>query len=951
MTIADFVNKWRKVELKERSAAQEHFIDLCAALGHPSPAAGDPTGSDFCFEKGAAKHGGRDGWADVWKRGHFAWEYKGKHADLDKAYAQLLRYRESLENPPFLIVSDMDRIIIRTNFTSTPTAMYELQLDTLMDVDDLQRLRAVFFSPDKLKPKQTTQAITEYAARKITDIAKALRKRKFAPQKVARFLDRIVFCLFAQDVGLLPKGLFAELVENAYLKPEAFARRLGDLFSVMATGGDFGPHSIKFFNGDLFSDVEVLTLNDDELLKLRDVSKQNWSAIDASIFGTLFERALDPGKREQLGAHYTSREDIETIVEPVVLAPLRREWEATKAQVVKLLASDKNRNKAQQLIRDFSSRVQNVTVLDPACGSGNFLFVVLQKLKNLEKEVILFAMENGFPALLPLVGPWQLHGIEISPYAHELAQMTVWIGWLQWILANGFGEAQEPILQKLDTFSNRDAILGEPAAGGALKEPTWPKVEFIVGNPPFLGGKRLRSALGDEYVDHLFELWKDRVPAEADLCCYWFEKAREQIAAGRCSRAGLLATQGIRGGANRAVLENIKKSGDIFFAVSDREWVLEGAMVHVSMVGFDNGAEKSRVLDGETVAVINANLTSTVDVTVAGPIAANAGISFMGDTKGGAFDVREKQVLEWLKASNPHGKPNSDVLRPWVNGRDVSQRGRDMWIVDFPPGTTAAEAARYEDVWAYLKDNVESVRKKNKRSSYAEKWWIHVEPRPEMRSALAPLSRYLVTIRHSKHRLFAWLSMPTLPDSAMIAFAREDDYFFGIVQSRAHDVWARSQGTQVREVESGFRYTPTSTFETFPFPEATEAQRRAVAEAAANLERERQQWLNPATLVKKQTLVFRASAGGPWAGFIVGPVTDGVGTAHYTRTVPADGESKLSLQKRTLTILYSKAPDWLKNAHGRLDEAVYAAYGLAPDTTDAAVIEALLALNRKRASE
>jgi type II restriction/modification system DNA methylase subunit YeeA len=949
MTVTEFIAKWRKVELKERSASQEHFCDLCAVLAHPTPAAADPTGSDFCFERGASKANGADGWADVWKRGFFGWEYKGKHADLDKAYAQLQRYRESLDNPPLLVVSDMDRILVRTNFTNTPTAVYEIDLDSLAQESTLQNLRSVFYDPDRLRPRKTIQHITEDAASQITKIAQALRKRKAPPQKVARFLDRIVFCLFAQDVGLLPAGLFKQLVENAYLQPTVFAKRIGDLFRVMSTGGDFGVHAIKYFNGDLFADTDVLDLTDEDLLKLRTVANMNWSAIDPSIFGTLFERAMDPGKREQFGAHYTSREDIETIVNPVIIEPLEREWTQVRRDVDRLVLNAKNadRTRAHQKLRTFIERLHHVSVLDPACGSGNFLYVVLKKLKNLEKQVILYAMEQDFPAFVPDVGPWQLHAIEINPYAHELAQMTIWIGYLQWVQANGFGEAREPILKKLDTFACHDAVLSMNPSG-VCTEPNWPKVEFIVSNPPFLGGKKLRAALGDEYVDNLFSIWKDRVPPEADLCCYWFEKARQQIAAGQCSRVGLLATQAIRGGANRAVLERIKQTGSIFFAISDRTWALEGAMVHVSMVGFDNGAETSRVLDGQPVLNINANLTSTVDVTTATPLQSNADISFMGDTKGGAFDIEEHRCVEWFQAANPHGRPNSDVLRPWVNGRDVSQRNRGMWIIDFPAGTDSGEAARYEGPYAELKQNVKAVRRANKRMSYAERWWMHVEPRPEMRAALSGLRRYLVTLTVSKHRIFTWLEAPTLPDHQLIVFARDDDYFFGVLQSRMHELWARAKGTQLREVESGFRYTPTSTFETFPFPEPSEEQRTAIAGAAAALETERCRWLSPPSLVKQETLTFPASADGIWAPLIEGSLKDGIGTARFTRTVPADATSEESLKKRTLTKLYTQNPDWLRNAHKALDDAVAAAYDRDPSESGAGAIEFLLRLNQEQ---
>jgi len=406
----------------------------------------------------------------------------------------------------------------------------------------------------------------------------------------------------------------------------------------MAHGGLFGTDEILHFNGGLFADSDVIDLTPDEMLKLRDISRLDWSALEPSIFGTLFERTLDPEKRSQIGAHYTSRQDIVTLLEPVVMQPLRREWTEVKAKCEKLsseLASAKTatakRKKVQQrdkTLRDFVERLAHVTILDPACGSGNFLYVALHLLLDLEKEVITFAARQGI-GLLPQVRPTQLAGIEINAYAQELASVVIWIGYLQWMHHNGFNPPSNPVLEPIESIRRMDAIL-DLSDPENPKEPEWPEADFIVGNPPFLGGNKIRSELGDEYVTKLFALYEDRVPAFADLCCYWFEKAACRVQQGGVPRIGLLATQGIRGGANRKVLDSIKAKGDIFYAESDRDWILDGATVHVSMVGFDGGEEVLRVLDGRAVPSINANLTAHADVTTARRITANVGVCFMG---------------------------------------------------------------------------------------------------------------------------------------------------------------------------------------------------------------------------------------------------------------------------------------------------------------------------------
>ena len=673
MNASEFIAKWKKVELKERSAAQEHFLDLCRMLGHPTPAEADPTGENFCFEKGAEKHGGGDGFADVWKKDFFGWEYKGKHKDLDNAYNQLLLYRNTLANPFLLVVCDLDRIIIHTNFPNTVSVVHEIPLDRLGEPRSLEILRAVFFDPEKLRPGKTSVAITQEAAQHFADMAESMRKRGLDSAEVAHFLDRVVFCLFAEDIGLLPNQIFTRITEKSGGDPAKFARFIAQLFEAMAKGGEFGLETILHFNGNLFDGATVPDLTADEVTRITASARLDWSSVEPSIFGTLFERGLDPAKRSQLGAHFTGKEDIDVLVDAVVMQPLRREWDETKQIVEALLTTGKKKpgaapvqlsnpakkkamGEAEAIIQRFLTRLQSVKVLDPACGSGNFLYVTLQKLKDLEKTVILHSMDSGLASFFPMIGPWQLYGIELNPYAHDLAQMTVWIGWLQWLKFNGFGSPEEPILRAMSSnFQNRDAILdlSDPANP---TEPDWPKVDFIVGNPPFLGAKMLRRELGDEYVEKLFAFYGDRIPNFSDLCCYWFEKARAQIEKGGCKRAGLLATQGIRGGANREVLKRIQDSGNIFWAVSDREWIQDGANVHISMVAFDNKVEATRILDGHDVATINPNLSTSADTTQARRLAENSGIGFIADVKAGKFDVAEAEALAMLQKPNPHGR-------------------------------------------------------------------------------------------------------------------------------------------------------------------------------------------------------------------------------------------------------------------------------------------------------
>ncbi|MBI5934114.1 MAG: class I SAM-dependent DNA methyltransferase [Chloroflexi bacterium] len=928
LTPQEFVSKWKRVTSREKQSYQEHFIDVCHLAGHQTPNDYDPTGTRFAFEMGAAKTSGGQGWADVAKLGFFGWEYKAKDADLDKAYEQLLRYRDALQNPPILIVSDINKIVIRTNYTNLPTRTFVLKLDDLLKPESIKLLKTVFNNPERLKPQETVESVTREAAAHFSRLADNLRRYGNEPQESAHFLIRLLFCLFAEDIGLLPENLFPQLLEQTRRNSKDFSEVLRQLFRAMNTGGFFGRDKILHFNGGLFDSDYVLQLDSADMDIIAGIDALDWSAIEPSIFGTLFERGLDPAKRSQLGAHYTSRDDILLIVEPVLMKPLRDEFEALKVEGQRLKAEGKKsaRKTISDMLRGFADKIAAVKVLDPACGSGNFLYVALRLLLDLQNEVIAFADEMGVGRFFPSVTPQQVLGIETNEYAHELAQITIYIGYIQWLVNNGYGFPSEPILKPMKNIVRMDAVLAYDE-NGKPKEPEWMNADVIVGNPPFLGGKRIRSELGDEYVNKLFELYDGRVPREADLVCYWFEKARSMIEQGKVKRAGLLATNSIRGGANRKVLEKIKGTGDIFWAQSDHEWILDGAAVNVSMIGFDNGQEKTRDLDNNHVNAIHSDLTSETNITIASRLIENANISFMADTKGGSFDITNEQAQEILKStSNPNGKPNSDVIKKWVNGSDIVQNSRNMWIIDFGVDMPIEQASQYEAPFEYVKKHVFPERKNNKRQSYREKWWIHAEPRPEMRRQFIGKKRFIATVSVAKHRIFTWLGTETIPDHALIIFTREDDYFFGILHSRPHEVWALKQGTSL---EDRPRYTPTTTFETFPFPWAPgkepkgDPRVKAIGQAAQELVEQRDRWLNATP-----TALSGASPKSDEPQSDLGEAGRGA--------------------KRTLTNLYNQRPTWLDLAHKRLDEAVFTAYGWQSDLSDEEILERLLKLNLER---
>ncbi len=948
MTPYEFIDKWQASTLTERSASQQHFLDLCELLGEPKPADVDPTGETYCFERGARKETGGDGWADVWKRHHFAWEYKGKHKNLDAAFVQLRRYSLALENPPLLIVSDMERFRIRTNWTNSVSRTYEFDLDDLADAATRDKLKWAFSDPERLRPGETRQALTEKAAQSFATVAQALRERGHDPQAVAHFVNRLVFCMFADDVGLLPDHMFTRMLEHARRTPAQFADLAGELFRAMASGGRVGFETVEWFNGGLFDDDTALPLEKSDIDTVLAASQLDWSEIDPSILGTLFERGLDPSKRAQLGAHYTDRDKIMLIVEPVVVRPWLADWAVEKAEIAAELeradaaksptTRTRRRNQAEQRYRTFLDRLRAFTVLDPACGSGNFLYLALQALKDLEHRVQVEAEALGFQRAFPEIGPANVKGIEINPYAAELARVSIWIGEIQWMRRNGFSEVRDPILKPLDTIECRDAILTLDNT-----EPDWPEADVVIGNPPFLGGKLLIANLGEDYVSRMFTVYAGRVPAEADLVCYWFDKAGQQIASGKANRGGLVATNSIRGGANRRALQAATDNRPIFEAWSDEPWVIDGAAVRVSLVCFSRAGDESVAgarLDGVAVDEIYTDLTARrdgvgVDLTNVRRLAANAGAAFMADTKGGPFDIAGDLAREWLRLpANPNGRTNADVLKPWVNGMDLTRRPAGKWIVDFGWTITVGEAALYEMPFRWTREHVYPMRQNNRREAYRKNWWRHVEPRPKMWAALDGLSRYIATPRVAKHRLFVWLDDRVCPDSATIAIARDDDTTFGILHSRFHEVWSLRLGTWLGKGNDP-RYTPTTTFETFPFPPgltpdvpaasyASDPRALAIADAARRLVNLRDRWLNPPE----------------WVEWVDEPVP-----GYPKRPVPRDEEAAKALKKRTLTQLYNDRPQWLANAHAALDAAVAAAYGWSAGISEDDVLRELLALN------
>ncbi|MGR4868214.1 class I SAM-dependent DNA methyltransferase [Variovorax sp. LARHSF232] len=952
MTPAQFITLWQSNKLTERAGAQAHFDDLCELLGVEKPRNAD----DYCFERGAKKSGGGDGWADVWKRGHFAWENKKPGRDLDKALKQLTDYALQLESPPLLVVCDRERIIIHTAFTGYPDEPREIRIEDLVDDGKRQMLRWVFTEPLKLRPEKSTAAVTEEAAQRYAGLAESMRQRGQDSNQVAHFLVQCLFCMFAEDEGLLPEKIFTSLLAAAKNDVAKAADRIGKLFKAMQDrNGEYGNDDIQWFNGGLFKQIAVPTLTAADLEKLRAASADmDWRAIDPTIFGTLFERGLG-SRRAALGAHYTDTGTIAKLVEPLVRGPLLLEWEAVREKIAKvspkfgMVKARGNKFRAndalqqgQALYQGFLLRLADFRVLDPACGSGNFLYLALKALRDVEKLAQIEAQELGLQAEVSLqTGPHNILGLEINEFAAELARVTVWIGDIQWCRQNGWQHSLNPILKPLDGIEHRDALLDGDGA-----EAAWPQADVIVGNPPFVGDKRMRGELGDDYVETLRKTFADRVPGGADLVCYWFEKARAQIEAGHLQAAGLVSTNSISGGANRKVLERIVNTSRIFLAWGDEPWVNDGAAVRVSMTGFGKG--EGTTLNGNEVATIHADLTAGegVNLTQAVPLEENAGTAFSGITKKGSFDIDGSSARALLAAGgNPNGYPNHDVVFPWRNGEDVVARDADKWIVHFGE-RSQVDASLFVEPFAVVENRVKPQREKSNDKNERTNWWKLARRAPGMFKAVSNLQRFIVTPETPTHTVFAFVPHNVVPDKNLVVIARDDHATFGILSSRFHTIWVRNLGSPYGNHPTARRYNSSRVFETFPFPEGLTPKEtktgmpdtevaKAIAEAAQKLEQLRTTWRDPAQ----------------WTDWVITPEEQAAG---FPKRPVAKPGHEADLKKRTLTNLYNARPAWLILAHETLDNAVAAAYGWSdytPQWTDEDILRRLLALNQQRSGK
>ncbi len=892
--------RWADVPAGERANAQLYLTELATALEVETP---QPRGSGHEFEL-PVKVVARDGrestnFIDLFKQDCFVLEAKDAEETasdeirLRRAFGQALSYAQALPGgpTPYVLVLDVGRSLLIWDRWSGSFGGFNLgrriHLPTLADrPEEIELLRDIWTRPHALDPRARAAAVTREVAARLAELSTSLEKRGYEPERVARFLMRCVFTMFSEDVGLLPESPFQRALQAYVAEPDEFAGAMSALWKAMDEGGRFGFLKLLRFNGHFFAEQETLPLTKADMLVLLQAAKADWARVEPTIFGTLLTRALDPVERHRLGAEYTPREYVERLVRQTVEVPLRERWAPVQAEALQLREGGKRKAKAAlALLRDFHAELRALRFLDPACGSGNFLYVTLHTVKRLELEVLVeIERITGQPELaVEQVGPWQFHGIEVKPWAREIAELTLWIGFHQfWAENHGGVQPPEPVLRDTGTLELRDAVLAwdeivrvpekdrpdptpritHPVTGKLVPDPearlpymeyrgarqaVWPRADFIVGNPPYMGRGRQRDAFGDGYVDALRAAYPE-VPDNADYVMYWWSRAASEVAVGRALRGGLITTNTIAQRHNREVIERAaQREARIVWAAPDHPWVDEAgsAAVRVAMTVIAQSAPNATLVEVDDRGLVlgelhlerlNADLSATADVPGAAgtPLLSNSGLSSQGFTLvGEGFRVGAEEGISLLELDRTH----FGVVRQIVNGRDLSTRPRGIYTIDFGL-RTEREALEFPVLYDLIRSRVKAGRDANNDRSTRERWWRFGRNREDLRQALEGLSRYIVTVETAKHRIFQFLPIGMAAEHSVVCIALEDAFSLGVLSSRVHVTWALAAGGRLG-VGNDPRYQKAQTFDPFPFPDPPSTARGAIGALAEKLDAHR----------------------------------------------------------------------------------------------------------------
>jgi hypothetical protein len=1041
--IEAFILRWAASGAAERANFQSFITELCDVLGvdRPEPARADAAGNRYTFEHPVTfRHqdgSTSTGFIDLYRRGAFVMEAKqgsdqqfeaqlalwgGRDsqarkgtavrgtkdwtAAMQRARGQAERYAKALPIdhgwPPFLIIVDVghcfelyaDFSLTGKSYSQFPDAQgFRIPLDGLRTPEIRERLRLIWTDPLALDPSRRAAEVTRAVSRRLAVIARALESEGHHPELVAGFLMRCLFSMFAEDVGLLPDKCFTKLLETMRgREPKQLVYALETLWTDMDRGTPFSgiaANPLLQFDGGLFRERTALPLAPEHLGLLIEAAKADWRDVEPAIFGTFLEQALDPRERRKLGAEFTPRRWVERLVMPAVIEPLRERWNDAKATALAYGIAG-NREAAVRAVNEFHHELCHLRILDPACGSGNFLYVTMEHLKRLEGEVLdLLRNDLGEPeATLELerftVDPHQFLGLEINPRAATIAEVVLWIGYLQWhFRTRGRVLPAQPVLKDFHNIwrgERGDAILaydrvelvkdeqGRPVTrwdgdsmrtdlvtGREVPDETkrvelyryinprpaeWPEADFIIGNPPFIGTKRMRDALGDGYVDALAKAYRD-MPRNTDFVMFWWRCAADLVRNGKARRFGLITTNSLPQVFNRKVVASAlgaKKPLSIVFAIPDHPWYLGGDMsaVRIAMtvgIAGKRDGQLFRVVDPRRDAtrggdellpplcgLISANLTVGADTDAARSLLANEGVCRQGVKLGApGFIVSSEQARH---LASDLGPDEAQRIYPYLRNKDVTGRSRDSFVIDLYGLSERESANFYPRVYQFLLDHVRSSRQQSRRRSYREKWWIFVEPRPALRRAIGNLHRYIVTPEVAKFRPFVFVNGDVVPDASLYAIASDDAYVLGILSSIPHKTWALHAGGRFG-VGNDPRYQNSRCFDPFPFPPATEAQQQVIRDLAEQLDAHRKRVLDAH---RDLTLTGLYN--------VLEKLTKGEALSAKERDVHERGLVSV-----------------MKHLHERIDDAVFEAYGWPRDLGDEEILARLVALNQERRAE
>ena len=1023
--VAAFIGKWRNTPGGAERANYVLFLSgLCRALGldEPDHAQGGVLGS-YQFEGpvagGSAK--GNKGFIDLYRKGSFVLEAKQSQipvaqrdqpelfdpaatepgapsgAKYDRLMRDALRqartYAVNLPAdhpwPPFLIVCDVGRAFElyfdwsgngRGYDLYPDRQSYRITIDRLADPDVQKLFRAIWLDPASRDPRLKAAEVTRAVAKRLADVSKWLEEaqrlktvgrsdyeRSFAIEETSLFLMRILFCMFAEDVGLLPKNSFKNFLAEAVEvdDDQHFQTGLRDLWTLMGSA-DAQPRwswvvkaEVRYFNGGLFENAKTFVLGREDRGELLEAAKAEWRYVEPAIFGTLLEQALTPEQRSQLGAHYTPRPYVERLVRATIMEVLEGEWEAVQRQV-EAAQGDGQGAAALDAVRGFHARLCALRILDPACGTGNFLYVAMELLLRLEADVLVLIEQLGGKAE-PGVGPHHFYGLELNSRAAVIAELVLWIGWLRWRTSNDPDNVPEPVLRKTDAINfgghaGYDAVLRHKPTGEADTErpllAEWPQADFIVGNPPFIGkGAAMRRELGNDYCAALGTA-NPRVAGSADFVMQWWDRAAT-ILVGEGSpliRFGFVTTNSITGSFNRRVVSrHLAGEGaahlSLIYAVPDHPWYKaeQAAAVRIAMTVAERGDHNGTLcriasessLDSDRPVVsfdaevgkINADLTIGADATSLVALKSNDGLSSNGMLLAGRGFVLTRQEAEHLR--NNERQSGVGFVRPYLGGSDLLRHGQERFVIDFglAEEREAREAAPllYQHLLATVRVARTEVASKSSSvdaQEYARRWWQFAKPRRAFREAIAGLSRYIATTETAKHRVFQFVGSEVVPDHMVIGIASDDPFHLGILTSRFHLEWTLRTGAWLG-VGNDNRYSKSLVFDPYPFPMPSRSQRDRVAELADELDTTRK--------------------------LALGEVTGLTVTELYNLRDKVRTGATLDLVEQDRA--RAARAGIVNRLHEQLDEAVAAAYGWPADLPPAEIVARLVALNAERAAE